>query len=73
MAKTRKASRKTAARKNVARKMEGGKRRKTRKLSPALAEWNKAVMEVYREMKKRNPATKLGDAMREAKKRRDRK
>ncbi len=67
MAKTRKAQRKTAT-----RKMEGGKR-KTRKLSPALKEWNKRVMEVYREMKKRNPATKLGDAMREAKKRKDRK
>jgi hypothetical protein len=67
MAKTRKAQRK-----NAARKMEGGKR-KTRKLSPALKEWNRRVMEVYREMKKRNPATKLGDAMREAKKRKDRK
>jgi hypothetical protein len=73
MAKTRKASRKTASRKTAQRKMDGGKRRKTRKLSPALAAWNKSVMEVYREMKKRNPATKLGDAMREAKKRKDRK
>jgi hypothetical protein len=62
-------SRKNAMRKT--RKMEGGKR-KTRKLSPALKEWNKRVMEVYREMKKRNPATKLRDAMKEAKKRKDR-
>ncbi len=65
MAKTRKAAmRKT-------RKMEGGKR-KTRKLSPALKAWNKRVMEVYREMKKRNPATKLRDAMKEAKRQKDR-
>ncbi len=65
MAKTRKAAQRKT------RKMEGGKR-KTRKLSPALKEWNKRVMEVYRELKKRNPATKLRDAMKEAKKRKDR-
>ena len=67
-------SRKTAQRK-TRKAMEGGKRkagRKTRKLSPALKEWNKRVMEVYREMKKRNPSTKLRDAMKEAKKRKDR-
>lgn len=40
-----------------------------RKLSPALRAWNEKVMKVYREMKKKNPATKLGDAMKEAKKR----
>jgi hypothetical protein len=47
------------------RKQAGGKR----KLSPALREWNKKVMEVYREMKKKNPNTRLMDAMKEAKKR----
>jgi hypothetical protein len=47
------------------RKQSGGKR----KLSPALREWNKKVMEVYREMKKKNPNTRLMDAMKEAKKR----
>jgi hypothetical protein len=67
MVKTRKAaSRKTASRKT--RKQGGGKR----KLSPGLKAWNMRVMEVYREMKKKNPATKLRDAMKEAKKRKDR-
>lgn len=46
------------------RKQAGGKR----VLSPALREWNKKVMTLYREMKKKNPATKLMDAMRAAKK-----
>ena len=40
----------------------------TRKLSPALKAWNEKVMKLYREMKKRNPSTKLGDAMKAAKK-----
>ena len=31
-------------------------------------EWNKHVMTTYREMKKRSPSTKLGDAMKAAKK-----
>lgn len=52
----------------------GGKRSKkskkgSRKLSPALREWNRKVMEIYREMKKKNPNTRLMDAMKEAKKR----
>ncbi len=61
---TRKVNRKSrkASRKNVT---VGGKR----KLSPALRAWNKKVMEVYRELKRKNPATKLRDAMKEAKKR----
>lgn len=50
--------------------MMGGKKgkksgKKTRKQTP----WMKKVMETYREMKKKNPATRLGDAMKEAKKR----
>ena len=40
----------------------------TRKLSPALKAWNEKVMKKYREMKAKNPATKLGDAMKAAKK-----
>jgi len=51
---------------------KSGKKRGTRKgkrtLSPALKAWNEKVMKVYREMKKKNPATKLGDAMKAAKK-----
>jgi hypothetical protein len=50
---------------------KGGKR-KTRKVSKGASEWNKKVMEVYRELKKKNPATKLGDAMRECSKRKKR-
>lgn len=51
--------------------MAGGKRgkrkgSKSRKLGKKASNWNKLVMEVYRELKKKNPATKLGDAMREA-------
>jgi hypothetical protein len=49
------------------RKASKGKKG-TRKLSPALKAWNEKVMKLYREMKKRNPATKLGDAMKAAKK-----
>ena len=49
---------------NKTRKQAGGKRT----LSPALREWNKRVMTLYREMKKKNPKTKLMDAMRAAKK-----
>lgn len=57
--------------------MEGGKRKGkgkkgkkgTRKLSPALREWNQKVMKIYRELKAKNPNTRLMDAMKEAKKR----
>ena len=42
---------------------------KTRKLSPSLKSWNERVMDVFREMRKKNPKYKLGDAMKEAKKR----
>ncbi len=53
---------------NNAATMLGGKRRKSRKLSSGAREWQAHMMKVYREMKARNPATKLGDAMRAAKK-----
>ncbi len=52
--------------------MAGGKRKGkkgTRKLSPALREWNQKVMRIYKEMKAKNPNTRLMDAMKEAKKR----
>jgi hypothetical protein len=52
MAKTRRASRKTA-------KARKGSRR-------APSEWNKKVMKLYREMKAKNPKTRLGDAMKAA-------
>jgi 3-dehydroquinate dehydratase len=42
--------------------------KKTRKLSPALKQWNEKVMKVFREKRKSNPNYKLMDAMREAKK-----
>jgi hypothetical protein len=46
----------------------GAKRKGTRRLSPALRAWNERVMKLYREMKRKDPNTKLGDAMRAAKK-----
>jgi hypothetical protein len=58
---------------NSMNSMAGGKRkgkkgtRKGRK--GGQTPWMKLVMETYREMKKRNPNTRLGDAMKEAKKR----
>jgi hypothetical protein len=51
--------------------VKGGKR-KTRKVSKGASDWNKKVMEVYRELKKKNPLTKLGDAMKECSKRKKR-
>jgi len=45
-----------------------GTRKGKRTLSPALKAWNDKVMKVYREMKAKNPKTKLGDAMKAAKK-----
>ena len=44
------------------------KGRGTRKLSRGLSEWNKKVMTIYYAMKKKNPKTRLGDAMKAAKK-----
>lgn len=44
--------------------------RKTRKAQAGgkRSEWLKKVMRVYKEMKAKNPNTRLGDAMRAAKK-----
>jgi hypothetical protein len=46
-------------------KSEGGKR-KTRKMSKGASEWNKKVMELYKDMKKKDSNVKLGDAMKRA-------
>jgi hypothetical protein len=54
---TRKASRKAS-------------RKGTRKLGRKASAWNELVMKKYREMKKRDPNTRLGDAMKAAKKER---
>ena len=54
--------RKTRSRKE--KRSEGGKRKGTRKASS----WAMAVKKVYAEMKRKNPATKLGDAMKKASK-----
>ncbi len=43
--------------------------RKTRKLGGKAKAWSAFVGQVYREMKKRNPAAKLKDAMKEASRR----
>lgn len=56
-------------------KTEGGNRRNkarrggTRKLSKGASEWNKAVMKVYAEMKKKDANISFGDALKEASKR----
>ena len=68
---------KMGGRKRATRKGRGKARRNTmnggkRALSSALKSWNKAVMKVYREMKSKNKNIKLKDAMKEAKRRKDR-
>lgn len=50
------------------RKAEGG-RRKTRKLSKGASDWNRAVMKVYAEMKKKDRNVRFGDALKEASRR----
>ncbi len=57
--KTRRSSRKSSRK---------ASRKSTRKTGGASA-WNQKVMEVYREMKRKDPKTRLGDAMREASRR----
>jgi len=46
-------------------KKEGGKR-KTRRMAKGPSDWNKKVMEVYRDMKKKDKSVKLGAAMKRA-------
>jgi hypothetical protein len=53
-------------------KSEGGSRRRksmrrhTKKASKGMSDWNKKVMAIYKDMKSKNPNTKLGDAMKHA-------
>lgn len=54
---------------------EGGKRRKgkkTRKMAKGASNWNKQMMKVYHEMKKKDPLTTLTKAMQEASRRKKR-
>lgn len=44
-------------------KQKGGK---TRRVSKGASEWNKKVMKVYHDMKKKDPSVKLGAAMKRA-------
>ena len=60
MAKTRRASRK-GSRKASRKTQSGGKRK--------LSSWNKDVMRVYQEMKRKDPNVKFGAALKEASKR----
>ena len=55
------------AKRSVSRKAGKKARKGPRKLSPALKAWNDKVMKVYREMKAKDPKTRLGDAMKAAK------
>ncbi len=48
------------------RKQDGGKRRKTRKLSPKLKAWNEKVMRVFRDMRKKDKEVRFRDALVEA-------
>ena len=68
--KSRKQKQQQQGGKSRKQKQQGGK--KTRKVSKGASDWNKKVMEVYRELKKKNPMTRLGDAMRECSKRKKR-
>lgn len=62
MAKTRRVSRKGS---KDSRKGKKGSRKGTRKGS----DWSAAVKRVYGELKRKNPNAKLGDAMKEASRR----
>ena len=56
--------RKTRSNRRQSRKQQGGARKTHRKAS----NWAAAVKKVYHDLKKKNPAAKLGDAMKEASK-----
>jgi hypothetical protein len=59
---------KRASTRKVAKKADKKAKKGTRKLSPALREWNQKVMEVFRAKRKDNPNYRLMDAMKDAKK-----
>ena len=50
-------------------KVVTGGKRKTRKQSKGASTWVQSVMRVFKELKAKNPATKFGDALKEASKR----
>lgn len=58
-----KKSRGAATRKAQKTRKAAKGRKGTRKLSPALRDWNKRVMEKFRELRAKNPEAKLRDAM----------
>lgn len=45
---------------------QAGGKRKTRRMAKGPSEWNKKVMEVYRDMKKKDKSVRLGAAMKQA-------
>lgn len=57
------------AKRNATRKSSRKSSRKASRKSRKGSDWNQAVMRVYKELKSKNPNTKLGEAMREASKR----
>ena len=50
-------------------KSQAGGKRKTRKMNKKASQWTAFVKKIYMEMKKKNPAVKLGAAMKEASRR----
>ncbi|NBV76990.1 hypothetical protein EBR66_02430 [bacterium] len=50
-------------------KKHGHKRRGTRKVGHKAMKWTSFVSKIHKELKKRNPKAKLGDAMKEASRR----
>ena len=50
-------------------KIVTGGKRKTRKQSKGASSWVQSVMRVFKELKAKNPATKFGEALKEASKR----
>jgi len=60
---TRKSSRKST--RKGSRKSKGS----TRKMGKKMSKWTDFVSKIYKEMKKKNPNTKLGDAMKVASRR----
>jgi hypothetical protein len=50
------------------RKQRGGKR-STRKMGKKMTKWTEFVSKIHKELKRKNPNSKLGDAMKEASRR----
>lgn len=65
---TRKSARKSARVSKHSSKPARRKAKKSRRTKKAASPWNKHLMSVFREMKKKNSSIKLGDAMKVAKK-----